>query len=93
MSNLNIKKILIIDDSEDFRKLMIKFFEKVCAEATIDVYDPADGKPSETFVWKKYNLIILDYDLGNGENQAYFSLVKIFRSGHELFLIECLVTR
>ena len=68
MSNLNIKKILIIDDSEDFRKLMIKFFEKVCAEATIDVYDPADGKPSETFVWKKYNLIILDYDLGNGEN-------------------------
>jgi len=68
MSNLNIKKILIIDDSEDFRKLMIKFFEKVCAGATIDVYDPADGKPSETFIWKKYNLIILDYDLGNGEN-------------------------
>ena len=68
MSNLNLKKILIIDDSEDFRNLLIKFFEKVCTGATIDVYDPADGKPSETFIWEKYNLIILDYDLGNGEN-------------------------
>ena len=68
MSNLNIKKILIIDDSKDFRDLLIKFFEKVCAGASVDVYDPADGRPSETFVWEKYNLIILDYDLGNGEN-------------------------
>jgi len=68
MSNLNIKKILIIDDSEDFRNLLIKFFEKVCAGASVEVYDPADGKPSETFAWEKYNLIILDYDLGNGEN-------------------------
>jgi len=68
MSNLKIKKILIIDDSEDFRNLLIKFFEKVCNGATIDVYDPADGRPSETFVWEKFDLIILDYDLGNGEN-------------------------
>lgn len=63
-----INNILVIDDSEDFRKLLINFFGKVCPSATIDAYDPADGKPSETFVWDKYNLIILDYDLGNGEN-------------------------
>jgi len=44
MSNLKIKKILIIDDSEDFRNLLIKFFEKVCTGATIDIYDPADGR-------------------------------------------------
>ncbi len=68
MSNLKIKKVLIIDDSEDFRNLLIKFFEKVCTGATIDVYDPADGRPSEAFVWEKFDLIILDYDLGNGEN-------------------------
>ncbi len=68
MSNLKIKKILIIDDSEEFRNLLIKFFEKVCKGATIDVYDPADGRPSEAFVWEKFDLIILDYDLGNGEN-------------------------
>ena len=68
MSSPKINKILVIDDSEDFRKLLIKFFEDVCPGASIDAYDPANGKPSETFVWDKYNLIILDYDLGNGEN-------------------------
>lgn len=68
MSSPKLNKILVIDDSEDFRKLLINFFEKVCPGATIDPYDPADGKPSETFNWEKYNLIILDYDLGNGEN-------------------------
>ena len=68
MSEQEINQILVIDDSADFRNLLIKFFEKVCPGATVDVYDPADGKPSETFVWDKYDLIILDYDLGNGEN-------------------------
>lgn len=68
MSRPKINKILVIDDSEDFRKLLIKFFKDVCPEASIDAYDPANGKPSETFVWDEYNLIILDYDLGNGEN-------------------------
>jgi FixJ family two-component response regulator len=68
MPDLKIEKILIIDDSEDFRKLLIKFFEDVCPDASVDAYDPANGKPSETFVWDEYNLIILDYDLGNGEN-------------------------
>jgi EAL domain-containing protein (putative c-di-GMP-specific phosphodiesterase class I)/FixJ family two-component response regulator len=68
MSEQNINQILVIDDSVDFRNLLIKFFEKVCPKATVDIYDPADGKPLETFVWDKYDLIILDYDLGNGEN-------------------------
>ena len=68
MSEQNINNILVIDDSVDFRNLLIKFFDKVCPGATIDVYDPADGKPSETFVWDKFDLIILDYDLGNGES-------------------------
>jgi EAL domain-containing protein (putative c-di-GMP-specific phosphodiesterase class I)/DNA-binding NarL/FixJ family response regulator len=68
MSEQNINEILVIDDSVDFRNLLIKFFESVCPGATIDVYDPADGKPSGTFPWDKYDLIILDYDLGNGES-------------------------
>ena len=68
MSEQTINQILVIDDSVDFRNLLIKFFEKVCPGATVDIYDPADGRPSETFAWDKYNLIILDYDLGNGEN-------------------------
>jgi EAL domain-containing protein (putative c-di-GMP-specific phosphodiesterase class I)/DNA-binding response OmpR family regulator len=68
MSEQDINQILVIDDSVDFRNLLIKFFESVCPGATIDEYDPADGKPSGTFPWGKYDLIILDYDLGNGES-------------------------
>jgi EAL domain-containing protein (putative c-di-GMP-specific phosphodiesterase class I)/FixJ family two-component response regulator len=68
MSEHLINQILVIDDSEDFRNLLNNFFEKVFPGASIDTYDPADGKPSDAFDWEKYNLIILDYDLGNGEN-------------------------
>jgi len=68
MAEQNINQILVIDDSVDFRNLLLKFFGSVCPGATIDVYDPADGKPSEAFAWDKYDLIILDYDLGNGES-------------------------
>ncbi len=68
MSNPKINNVLVIDDSEDFRKLLISFFGKVCPGAIIDPYDPADGKPPGNFNWGKYDLIILDYNLGNGEN-------------------------
>ena len=68
MSEQIINEILVIDDSVDFRNLLIKFFGSVCPGAAVDVYDPADGKPSGTFPWSKYDLIILDYDLGNGES-------------------------
>jgi len=68
MAEQNINQILVIDDSVDFRNLLVKFFGSVCPGAAVDAYDPADGKPSETFAWDKYDLLILDYDLGNGEN-------------------------
>jgi len=68
MTEQNINQILVIDDSVDFRNLLVKFFGSVCPGATVDVFDPADGKPSETFAWDKYDLLILDYDLGNGES-------------------------
>jgi len=68
MTEQNIKQILVIDDSVDYRNLMLKFFGSVCPGAAVEVYDPADGKPSETFPWDKYDLLILDYDLGNGES-------------------------
>jgi len=68
MAEQNINQILVIDDSIDFRNLLVKFFGSVCPGAAVDVYDPADGRPSETFAWHKYDLLILDYDLGNGES-------------------------
>lgn len=68
MSVLSIQNILIIDDSADYRKLLTTFFRKVCPSAHVEEYDPAKGRPPESFSWGDFDLLILDYDLGNGEN-------------------------
>ncbi len=68
MSVPQIHNILIIDDSADYRKLLTTFFKKVCPSAEVKEYDPAKGRPPESFPWGHYDLLILDYDLGSGEN-------------------------
>lgn len=68
MTEPAIKTVLVIDDSADYRKLMVSFFKKVCPSARVDEYDPVYEKPPENFPWSKYDLLILDYDLGGGEN-------------------------
>ncbi len=68
MSVPAINNLLIIDDSADYRQLLITFFKKACPDAHVEEYDPARGRPPETFPWGHYDLLILDYDLGNGEN-------------------------
>ncbi len=62
------KNVLVVDDSVDFRKLLVTFFNKAYPEAKIVEYDPGSGRPGENFPWSDYDLLILDYDLGNGEN-------------------------
>ncbi len=68
MSVPPVDNILVIDDSADYRKLLRTFFKKVNPSAYVSEYDPAKGRPSESFPWGSYDLLILDYDLGNGEN-------------------------
>jgi EAL domain-containing protein (putative c-di-GMP-specific phosphodiesterase class I)/DNA-binding response OmpR family regulator len=68
MSEVTIKKALVIDDSAEYRKLLLKFFKKACPSVEIDEYNPAFGRPTDTFPWSQYELLILDYDLGSGEN-------------------------
>ena len=68
MTEPAIKTILVIDDSADYRKLMVSFFKKVCPTARVDEYDPVYERPPDNFPWSKYDLLILDYDLGGGEN-------------------------
>nr|NIQ14566.1 response regulator [Candidatus Dadabacteria bacterium] len=68
MAEDSIKKALIIDDSGDYRELLITFFKKAFPETEADEYDPTWGQPPEKFPWTRYDLLILDYDLGNGEN-------------------------
>jgi EAL domain-containing protein (putative c-di-GMP-specific phosphodiesterase class I)/DNA-binding NarL/FixJ family response regulator len=63
-----VENILIIDDSADFRILLRTFFKKVNPSVYVTEFDPAKGRPSESFPWSSYDLLILDYDLGHGEN-------------------------
>jgi multidomain signaling protein FimX len=63
-----IKSILIIDDSSDYCDLLIKYFKSILPSATAEMYDIAEGCPGSDYDWKQYQLVIVDYDLGNGEN-------------------------
>jgi EAL domain-containing protein (putative c-di-GMP-specific phosphodiesterase class I)/DNA-binding NarL/FixJ family response regulator len=68
MAETSIRKAIIIDDSGDYRSLLTMIFKKASPGSEIDEYDPAWGKPPDTFPWARYDLLILDYDLGSGEN-------------------------
>ena len=68
MTETSLKKVLLIDDSADYRALLTTFFKKSYPDLDIDDYDPTWGKPPDKFPWARYDLLILDYDLGSGEN-------------------------
>lgn len=65
----DLKSVLIIDDDEIFRAMLKTFFVKILPDAQFDFYDPVQqGAPASDFDWSKYDLLVMDYDLGDGEN-------------------------
>lgn len=61
--------ILIIDDSLDFRKLVRLYLARELAEANLVDYEIEKlGKPGADFDWSEYDVLLLDYNLGGGEN-------------------------
>jgi len=63
-----IKSILVIDDSKDYCNLLVSYFKSILPSAEVKIYDIEEGCPGSEFNWEKYQLVIIDYDLGNGEN-------------------------
>ncbi len=63
-----IKSILLIDDSKDYCALLTEYFKSILPSAKVVTYDIEDGCPGSEYNWEKYQLVIVDYDLGNGEN-------------------------
>ncbi len=63
-----VKSILLIDDSNEYCDLLTAYFKSILPSAKIHRYNIADGCPDSAYNWKKYQLVIVDYDLGNGEN-------------------------
>ena len=59
-----LRRILILDDSSDYRKLLLKHLGAMFEGAEISEYDPvSQGVPGDNFDWSKYDVLILDYQL------------------------------
>ena len=62
-------KILIIDDSSDFRALLRLYLNKELKDVEIIEYDFDNlGKPADNFDWSVYDVLFLDYKLGPVED-------------------------
>ena len=62
-------KILIVDDSKDFRSLASLFLTNELEDAEPIEYEVEElGKPPDDFLWSEYDVLLLDYNLGGGEN-------------------------
>ena len=64
MSEKELKKILLLDDSADYRNLIKLFIKKLLPEIDIVEHDPlTQGIPEENFNWGEYDVLLLDFDL------------------------------
>lgn len=62
-------KILLIDDSRDFRSLARLYINRKMPDAEVVEYEVEKrGKPDPGFHWGDYDVLLLDYNLGGGEN-------------------------
>ncbi|HKK41491.1 MAG TPA: response regulator [Bacteroidales bacterium] len=67
--SLDIKSILLIDDDEIFCNLLKTLIKKLFPQTRIVQHNPVTlGIPDNEFNWNEYDLLILDYDLGNNHN-------------------------
>lgn len=62
-------KILIIDDSSDFRSLLRLLLKSTIFDPEIEEYNPLErGPPPDDFEWSRYDVLLLDYQLGLDED-------------------------
>ena len=74
-------RVLIIDDSEDFRLLAAQYLAIEWPAAEIDEYDPLErGAPAEDFGWHAYDVLLLDYHLGVADGLSWLRNYQIGRA-------------
>ena len=62
-------RILIIDDSPDFRALIRLYLSKELESPQLTDYEVEKrGRPPENFDWSQYDVLLLDYRLGESED-------------------------
>lgn len=58
--------VLLVDDDPDFRALVRHHLSVAAPEITMVEYDPeAAGMPDEYFDWRRFDVLLLDYQLGD----------------------------
>ena len=58
------RRILILDDDGDYRKLLLAYLSGEFKNIELVEYDPVDmGVPGADFQWSDYDVLLLDYDL------------------------------
>lgn len=58
-------RVLVIDDSEDMRRLVAQYITVEWPGAKVEGWDPAEkGRPAPGFDWRRYDVVLLDYHLG-----------------------------
>jgi serine/threonine protein kinase len=71
-------KILIIDDSEDFRALLRVYLKKEIKDAEVEEYQfDLLGRPPDNYDWSRYDVLLLDYKLG--EHEDGLEWLRMFR--------------
>jgi DNA-binding response OmpR family regulator len=63
----SLRKILIIDDDADFRKLILSWLTSQFQDIEVVEYDPqSQGVPYKNLEWSTFDVLLLDYDLQLG---------------------------
>ncbi len=63
----SLRRILIIDDDADFRKLILSWLTSQFQDIEVVEYDPqSQGVPYKNLDWSTFDVLLLDYDLQLG---------------------------
>lgn len=68
MAKASIKKILVIEESIEFKRVLSRFFLKKFPSAKIEEINLKQGCPDNTFPWHQFDLLLLNCNLGKYGN-------------------------
>lgn len=97
-----IKNILLVDDEANYRTLISKILHKLFPQTKIIQHDPIkDGPPDNSFDWERFDLLILDYNLGINEtgldwlrkykkSASFPTTIMLTGEGNELLAVKAL---
>lgn len=85
------KQVLIVDDSDKYRNLLVQFMNKAFPEAKVTSYNPVGkGAPGPDFDWSKFDVLIMEYHLGPEENGLEW--LRKYKRDHTRFPATILLT-